>query len=163
LSVSKKSTRQFLCPDDLWKQLEEAASELEAPIDSLIVSAVRKFLRPGRPQPVAIPGACLSLAPVPDEPIGPPKTLVISHAGIDYVVRAPIFVIGSDPSCDLVISGPDVGARHAVFELLNGAHYVVDLGAAAGTHCNGHRFVRKRIDDGDEILLVGHRLVCRLR
>jgi hypothetical protein len=158
----RPSLREFDCPEDLWLEIESAASQREVATDALIVAALKDFLRPFR-APTAAPGPCLSIAYEPDDDIVPSQTLVVSCGGVDHVVRARRFVIGRDPDCDLVLRGPGVGPEHVLVEVVRGAHYVVDLGSRLGMLCNGQRVERKRVVDGDKIGVGGHRLLLRLR
>jgi hypothetical protein len=158
----RPSLRQFRCPEELWREIESAASDRELATDALIVAALREFLQPCRPA-ASSPGPCLSIAYEPDDDILPSQTLVVSCGGVDHVVRARRFLIGRDPDCDLVLQGPGVGSEHALLEVVRGAHYLVDLGARLGISCNGQRIDRKRVVDGDQIGLGGHRLLLRLR
>jgi pSer/pThr/pTyr-binding forkhead associated (FHA) protein len=87
--------------------------------------------------------------------------LVVWTSGVDHLVRKQRFVIGSDPTCDLRLEGTEVEPTHALIEVIDGAHSIVDLGSASGVVWNGTRITRKRIDAGDEVMIGRHRLVLR--
>jgi hypothetical protein len=158
----RRSPREFHCPEELWAQVELVATERELETDALIVAALKDFLRPFR-APTAAPGPCPSFACEPDDDILPSQTLVVTCGGVDHVVHARRFVFGRDHDCDLVLRGPGVGPEHALIEVVRGAHYLVDLGARLGITCNGQRVERKRVVDGDQVGIGGHRLLLRLR
>jgi len=168
MAETKKSLRQFECPDEVWAQLEVLAREQEISINSLVTGAIRAYLRacsePRPPQPLPMP--CLSMGPgawgAPIDRSVPSVKLVVAFAGVEHIVLTARFVIGSGPSCDLQLDGPDGQPERAMIEWLNGVYHFVDLGEPAGIYCNGQRVSRKRIDSGDEFVIGAHRLIVRV-
>jgi len=166
MTDKKISIRQFRCPDELWAKLEAYAREEEWPIDTLIVGAIRTLVNSPPPRLLApLPMPCLIMGPrfpkVDPALAHATGQLVVWSAGVDHLVQKQRFVIGSDPTCDLRLGGTEVEPKHALIELVDGAHHIVDLGSTAGVVCNGARVTRKRIDTGDEIMIGRHRLVFR--
>ncbi len=70
---------------------------------------------------------------------GPPSRLVIqiegpgSEGGEVHEFDQPFVVIGRSPKADLVLRHPQVGLRHAYFQVLDGRLFVVDLHSPTGT------------------------------
>ena len=163
MSTIEKSVRQFECPDDLWQKLEAMAHELECPIDALVTTALRRFIRSGQPLVLptpAAPGPCLSMAPRFDDD-KPDPPLVVRAAGVDHLLRGGDLVIGAGDECDVILVGENVAAKHALVENIAGLYFVVDLGAPAGILCRGQRIARKRVVSGDEIVIGEHRVTFR--
>ncbi len=64
------------------------------------------------------------------------------------------FVIGSDPSCDLVVDRPTVSARHCRLSWRDGGWWLEDLQSANGTWGDGESIVEPtRVERGDRITL----------
>lgn len=65
---------------------------------------------------------------------------------------SPVFTIGREPGCDLVIPDLTVSRRHAHLTR-EGDHWVLaDLGSMNGTRCNGWRVSSPvRVNAGDEV------------
>lgn len=66
--------------------------------------------------------------------------------------------IGSDAGCDFVTTAPGVGAEHAALERRDGAWWIVDLGAPAGTLLNRAPIDEAPVGEGDVITLGTARL-----
>lgn len=47
------------------------------------------------------------------------------------------YVVGRDPTCDVIILDPYVSRRHAKISYRNGAWFIEDLGSRNGTFVNG--------------------------
>lgn len=60
-------------------------------------------------------------------------------------------VIGRDPGCDIIISGPHVSRRHAELSIRGGALWVKDLGSSNGSFLNGKRTEESVLKNGDEV------------
>lgn len=60
-------------------------------------------------------------------------------------------IIGRDPGCDIVISGPHVSRRHAELSMRGGKLWVKDLGSSNGTFVNGKRTEEVALKNGDEV------------
>lgn len=72
------------------------------------------------------------------------------------------FTIGRNPGNDILIDNVGVSRRHAVIQV-SGDHVVVeDLGSANGTFVNGQKITKHELQDGDEILVLKHRLLFRV-
>ncbi len=74
-------------------------------------------------------------------------------------VRAGSISIGRSPDNDIVIQDATVSSSHAVIAFINKSHFVEDLNSANGTFVNQVRIHRKRLREGDEIVIGKTRLV----
>lgn len=62
------------------------------------------------------------------------------------------FVIGRDPSCNIVISHRQVSRYHARLTPASSGIWLEDLGSKNGTHLNGHRVLESTLlKDGDNV------------
>ena len=66
-------------------------------------------------------------------------------------VRAGKTVLGSDPSCDLVLSHPSVSRRHAQLEVEGATITLEDLESSNGTYLGPRRIRRERVAPGDRL------------
>lgn len=67
-----------------------------------------------------------------------------------------IWVIGSAPDCDIVVSQPFVSGKHCRLTLNNGQYVLEDLGSTNGTFVNGHRLGKQapvQVSPTDQITL----------
>lgn len=60
-------------------------------------------------------------------------------------------VLGRDPGCDIVISGPHVSRRHAEISIRSGQLWMKDLGSSNGSFLNGKRTEESLLKHGDEV------------
>lgn len=60
-------------------------------------------------------------------------------------------VLGRDPGCDVVITGPHVSRRHAEISIRSGHLWVKDLGSSNGSFLNGKRTDESQLKHGDEV------------
>lgn len=81
--------------------------------------------------------------------------------GIFVLARGEL-TIGRNPDNDIVIDNVGVSRRHAVIRLSGDRATIEDLGSANGTFVNGQKIARHELTDGDEILVLKHRLVFRV-
>jgi pSer/pThr/pTyr-binding forkhead associated (FHA) protein len=70
--------------------------------------------------------------------------------------------IGRNPGNDILIENVGVSRRHAVIKWTGDHAVAEDLGSANGTFVNGQKITSRPLQDGDEILVLKHRLVYRL-
>jgi pSer/pThr/pTyr-binding forkhead associated (FHA) protein len=70
--------------------------------------------------------------------------------------------IGRNPGNDILIENVGVSREHAVIRWTGGQAVVEDRKSANGTFVNGVRVTRQPLKDGDEILVLKHRLLVRL-
>lgn len=70
--------------------------------------------------------------------------------------------IGRNPGNDILIDNVGVSRRHAVIKLSGDHATVEDLGSANGTFVNGQKITSHELKDGDEVLVLKHRLVFRV-
>jgi len=70
--------------------------------------------------------------------------------------------VGRNPGNDILIENVGVSRRHATIRWAGGQALVEDLGSANGTYVNGQKVARQILQDGDEILVLKHRLLFRL-
>lgn len=65
------------------------------------------------------------------------------------------FVVGRDPTSDLVVSERAVSRHHARFEKKESGFVVTDLGSTNGTWVNGERIASEKLNSGDRIRIGG--------
>jgi len=70
--------------------------------------------------------------------------------------------IGRNPGNDILIENAGVSRRHAVIKWTGDHAVIEDLGSANGTFVNGQKITSRQLQDGDEVLVLKHRLVYRL-
>ncbi|MBX7191531.1 MAG: AgmX/PglI C-terminal domain-containing protein [Sandaracinaceae bacterium] len=74
-----------------------------------------------------------------------------------------IIKVGKLPSSHLRIEDENVSRMHAVIEVTSPEEvYIIDLGSAAGTIVNGKKVNKGKLQNGDEILLGGTRIVVEM-
>lgn len=76
-----------------------------------------------------------------------------SERGVAYPTRSKRLSIGRSPDNNIVIPDDTVSSFHAAVSFLNKAYFVEDLDSANGTFVNEVRIQRKRLVDGDEIVI----------
>jgi pSer/pThr/pTyr-binding forkhead associated (FHA) protein len=70
--------------------------------------------------------------------------------------------IGRTPNNTIIIDNAGVSRRHAVIRLKGKKAIVEDLGSSNGTFIRGQKIQEYELQDGDEIVIVKHRLVYRI-
>ena len=70
--------------------------------------------------------------------------------------------IGRNPGNDILIDNVGVSRRHAVIKMSGDRATVEDLGSANGTFVGGQKITTHELKDGDEILVLKHRLLFRV-
>ena len=70
--------------------------------------------------------------------------------------------IGRNPNNDILIDNVGVSRRHAVIKMSGDRVTVEDLGSANGTFVGGQKITSRELKDGDEILVLKHRLVLHV-
>jgi TonB family protein len=74
-----------------------------------------------------------------------------------------IIKVGKLPSSHLRIEDENVSRMHAVIEVTSPEEvYIIDLGSAAGTVVNGKKVNKGKLQNGDEIVLGGTRIVVEM-
>lgn len=75
--------------------------------------------------------------------------------GRDFRVRDGQNSLGSDPSCNIVISHPTISGKHASLRAQDGKFFLTDLDSTNGTYLNRDekRIAREEIKDNDLIRL----------
>lgn len=63
-------------------------------------------------------------------------------------------LLGRSKGCDVVLEDEDASRRHALLRTLGGALWVVDEGSTNGTLLDGETITRKRVAEGD-VLVIG--------
>ncbi len=117
--------------------------------------------------PAASPAVETSPAPPPAGPIfkGPIPELHLllgeKQLGTFSLGKGEL-TIGRNPGNDILIDNVGVSRRHAVIKWTGDHAVIEDLGSANGTIVNGQKITSRQLKDGDEVLLLKHRLVYRL-
>lgn len=71
-----------------------------------------------------------------------------------FVLRRQVMTIGRSLDNDIVVQEPEVSRYHARIEYVDGHFEIVDLDSTNGTSVNGARVSRKRLREGDEIVVA---------
>jgi len=127
--------------------------------------------------PDAAPAAATeAAAPLHPEPVeGPPPAAPIFKGPIPEVhlflgekqmgtfsLSKGELTIGRNPGNDILIENVGVSRRHAVIKWTGDHAVAEDMGSANGTFVNGQKITSRPLQDGDEILVLKHRLLYRL-
>lgn len=80
-----------------------------------------------------------------------------------FEVAGPRFVIGRDPSCNLILSSNKLSRQHAAIDLNDDGAHIEDLNSSNGTWFKRQRITRREIVHGDEYRLGEVRLRFRFR
>jgi len=150
--------------------LEPDLSQKEAEASAASASAVASGIIEEMPSPAAAPAASTaaqSLVPGAlrssvSEPI-PEVSLFLGdkHLGTFSLAKGEL-TIGRNPNNDILIDNVGVSRRHAVIKRSGDSVTVEDLGSANGTFVGGQKITSRELKDGDEILVLKHRLVFHL-
>lgn len=78
-----------------------------------------------------------------------------SDKGKDFRIREGQNSIGSDPSCDIVVSHITISGKHASLRVQDGKFFLTDLDSTNGTYLNSvvERIAREEIKDNDQFRL----------
>lgn len=68
-------------------------------------------------------------------------------------------VIGRNPVCDIVLSGPAVSRRHARLSFRDGSWILQDLDSTNGTVVNGALVGRCKLEPGDRVIIGDEQLI----
>jgi predicted component of type VI protein secretion system len=80
--------------------------------------------------------------------------------GKRFFIESPMFLVGRDAQCDLVIADRQVSRRHAVVSQEEDQYILKDLGSKNGTFVNGQELSEAHVlQDGDEVQIA---LCCKL-
>lgn len=145
--------------------LEEQYSspaEREAPAAAVIdletpLSVVEAQAETARPYEVPEKSSQTFTGPIPEVSLflGEKQLGTFSLAGGELT-------IGRTPGNNIVIDNVGVSRRHAVIRVKAEKVFLEDLGSANGTLVRGQKVTNRELSDGDEILIVKHRLVYRI-
>ena len=92
-------------------------------------------------------------------PQGAPGQLAAYYEGRRVVIEKDRFIIGrGKQSTDLLLKDPNVSRQHAMVELAQGTHFIVDMGSTNGVEFHGQRISRKAIEEGDVYSVCGHEI-----
>ncbi len=121
--------------------------------ESLVASALRPEPIEGPPPPAA---------PIFKGPIPELHLFLGEKQQGTFSMGKGELTIGRNPGNDILIENAGVSRRHAVIKWTGDHAVIEDLGSANGTFVNGQRITSRQLQDGDEVLVLNHRLVYRL-
>ena len=78
-----------------------------------------------------------------------------------WIFDRTVLNIGRTADNDIVVDNLAVSRLHAVLERDKGEYHIRDCDSLNGTQVNGQKIGRKRLEDGDEIIIGKHRLKFR--
>lgn len=161
--------RTFLCRDDLYRDFEARARELQCSVDWLLAEAMKRLLA----SPTLARQASLPPPPPRSTPFVPPPPPPVRKATGSFVgarndeslalrvgdtrtaLDRPRLIIGrSARDAQVVVRDASVSRQHAMVERAVDGWYIVDMGSTNGVLLNGTRIARARIRAGD-VLVVG--------
>jgi pSer/pThr/pTyr-binding forkhead associated (FHA) protein len=135
-----------------------------APVLEDVPAPAPALLLDGAVAPVPEPAARAAppQAPVPGPGPAPEVSVYLGEKLLaTFSLATGELTIGRNPGNDILIENVGVSRRHAVIRWAGGQAVVEDLGSANGTFVNGLRVTRQPLKDGDEILVLKHRLLFR--
>jgi Inner membrane component of T3SS, cytoplasmic domain len=106
--------------------------------------------------PVAVPRKTVLISDLHKAPlVGWVVILDGNDKGKDFRIRDGQNSLGSDASCDVVISHPTVSGKHASLRSQEGKFFLTDLDSTNGTYLNRDekRIAREEIKDNDQFRL----------
>ena len=117
-----------------------------------------------------LPSVAPTRKPVPEPAAAPPAKgpvpellLFLGEKQLGtFALTKPELTIGRNPGNDILIDNVGVSRRHAVIRISGDLVVVEDLGSANGTFVNGQKITKHELQDGDEILVLKHRLLFRV-
>jgi pSer/pThr/pTyr-binding forkhead associated (FHA) protein len=133
-------------------EVEPPPLELERPVEPA-------------PAPAAAQKAVEPAASAPAAPAGPIPELLLfvgdKQLGT-FSLAAGEATIGRTPNNTIIMDNAGVSRRHAVIRLKGNKTILEDLGSSNGTFIRGQKVQEYELQDGDEIVIVKHRLVYRV-
>jgi pSer/pThr/pTyr-binding forkhead associated (FHA) protein len=125
-----------------------------------------KAPEPAPPPPAAASAPQVAAPPAaPARPPGPvPEVLLYVGEKLlgTFSLSKGELTVGRNPDRDILIENAGVSRRHATIRWADGQAVVEDAGSANGTYVNGQKITRQPLQDGDEILVLKHRLLFRM-
>ena len=94
---------------------------------------------------------------------GAARLALATAAGVVAAGSRKRLVLGRAARCDVVLTGRHVSRAHAALVRRSDGWWVEDLGSRNGTWSSGERVARRRLVDGDVLLLGDEAVRCRLR
>ncbi|OGB90149.1 MAG: hypothetical protein A3H39_03095 [candidate division NC10 bacterium RIFCSPLOWO2_02_FULL_66_22] len=114
------------------------------------------------PEPAPPPAAPVPAPPVIKGPI-PEVQLFLGEKSLGtFSLGKGELTIGRNPGNDILIDNVGVSRRHSVIRWSGDRAVVEDLGSANGTFVNGEKITSHELRDGDEIVVLKHKMIYRL-
>lgn len=152
---------QAVEPDVSQKDAEVLLTSA-APASPAVVAGEDRLSEAGPPEPVAPE----PVPPAPTPAIKGPTPEVLLFLGERQLATFSLakgeLTIGRSLGNDILIDNVGVSRRHAVIKMSGDCATVEDLGSANGTFVSGQKITSHELKDGDEILVLKHRLVFRV-
>jgi pSer/pThr/pTyr-binding forkhead associated (FHA) protein len=166
-------SRLFLAVSPEPSQETGPRVELEGPLEAVALEpaaeptvAVTVPATPPEAAPHETPAAPPPMPETPPPPVTGPIPEVLLFLGDKLLGTFSLakgeLTIGRNPGNDILIDNVGVSRRHAAIRANAGRFTVEDLGSANGTFVGGQRITSHELKDGDEILVLKHRLVFRV-
>lgn len=118
--------------------------------------------RPSRPSPAEATAAYRAAMPAA-RPSAVLSMLDGVREGEEIPLQEGSVTVGRAPDNAIVLDAADVSRRHARFELTPGRLRVYDLNSTNGTRVNGDPVHVADVEDGDEVLIGGQRMIVNVR
>lgn len=82
--------------------------------------------------------------------------------GVAVELGSRTWVVGRHPGCDVVLADPRISRRHAEVRPVVGGYELVDLGSSNGTRVGDEEIERRRLADGDVVVVGSTRLLVHV-
>lgn len=147
--------------------VEEPPAAAE-PAPALSVEGEGSYMIVPQEAPVTPQGAAPASVPEPAPPPVPKGPIPEIHLSLSdkslgtFSLAKGELTIGRNPGNDILIENAGVSRRHAVIKWTGDRATVEDMGSANGTFVNGKKITTHDLHDGDEVVIVKHRMIFRL-
>jgi pSer/pThr/pTyr-binding forkhead associated (FHA) protein len=117
---------------------------------------------PAPPEAAAVPDPEPAASPTPKGPV-PEIQLSLSDKLLGtFSLAKGELTVGRNPGNDILIENAGVSRRHAVIKWNGDRTTIEDMGSANGIFVNGKRIMTHELREGDEIVIVKHRMSFHL-
>ncbi|MBI2943650.1 MAG: FHA domain-containing protein [Candidatus Wallbacteria bacterium] len=77
----------------------------------------------------------------------------LKHGSKRYRITKPIFSVGREAGCDILINDEQLSRKHALIAAADSRFYLIDFKSSNGVQVNGRRVEESLLNDGDKITM----------
>ncbi|MBI3893257.1 MAG: FHA domain-containing protein [Candidatus Wallbacteria bacterium] len=77
----------------------------------------------------------------------------LKHGSKRYRITKPIFSVGREAGCDVLVNDEQLSRKHALIAAADGRFYLIDFKSSNGVQVNGRRVEESLLNDGDKITM----------